>query len=359
MPFLPGPSRKRIITVRKDGPSSLRIGIAYNLKTGVQPENSSAEDAWEEFDSPETIQAIREVLVEEGHEAFPLGAGLSVMEKIREWEIDFVFNIAEGFRGRSREAHIPALLEMMKIPYSGSDPLALALTLDKALTKRIALSLGIPTPNFWILNEPAEADKIPGWFPLFVKPLWQGSSKGIRHSSRVNDRKSLRSEVSRLFENYGREPILVEEYITGREFTVGILGNKDPEVLGVMEIAYQDSLRRDFCYSLEVKRNWKAEVHYHVPPRIEEPLEKEVSRAALRLFETVGLRDVARLDFRLDPNGRFYFLEANPLPGLSPESGDLVILAQKKGWSYEELILKITRHAFSRYPELNVRLNVE
>jgi len=331
----------------------LRIGIACNLKTNPRAKSFGAEDAWEEFDSPETIQALRYVLTGEGHTVLQLGGDLSVMEKIREWEIDFVFNMAEGFHGRNREAHIPSLLEMMRIPYSGSDPLALALTLDKGLTKRIAHSLGIPTPNFWILKEGAEADNIPGWFPLFVKPLWQGSSKGIRRSSRVNDRKGLRTELSRLSENYPGEPVLVEEYIPGREFTVGILGNKDPEVVGVMEMAFRNRARPDFCYSLETKRNWKTEVHYQVPPQIEGSLEKQITTAALRLFETLGLRDVARFDFRLDTNGRFYFLEVNPLPGLSPESGDLVILAQKKGWSYEELILKITRHAFSRYPKLS------
>jgi len=339
----------------------VRIGITYNLKTTLpSPEKfSQVEDAWEEFDSPETIEAIRQVLVTDGHEVYPLGGDLSVTDKIKRWGIDFVFNLAEGVQARSREAHIPALLEMMKIPHSGSDPLALALTLDKALTKRIALSLGIATPDFWVLQEPREIEKIPSRFPLFVKPVWEGSSKGIRLSSRVKDQMELENEANRIFENYPAGTVLVEEYIAGREFTVGILGNGKPEVLGVMEIAFRDPSRKDFCYSLEVKRNWRAEVEYHLPPRIHPSLEEAMGETARRLFVTLGLRDMARFDFRLDPDNRFYFLEVNPLPGLSPESGDLVILARKKGWSYGELILTITRCAFSRYPYLRIPSHVE
>ena len=339
----------------------MRIGITYNLRTALHPPEkfSQVDDAYEEFDSPQTIEAIREILVSDGHEVFPLGGDLNASEKIRRWEIDFVFNLAEGFQGRSREAHLPALLELMDIPYSGSDPLALALTLDKALTKRIALSLGTPTPAFWVLQEPSEIEKVPDRFPLFVKPVWEGSSKGVRRSSRVESRVELGREANRIFENYPASTVLIEEYVAGQEFTVGILGNGKPEVLGVMEIAFRDPSRKDFCYSLEVKRNWRSEVEYHVPPRISSSLEKALEEAALRLFVTLGLRDMARFDFRVNSDGRFYFLEVNPLPGLSPESGDLVLLARKKGWSYGELILTITRCGFSRYPHLRVPSYVE
>ncbi len=339
----------------------MRIGITYLLKTDFLAPGKPfpVEDAWEELDSPQTVEAIREVLVTDGHEVFPLGGDLRAIEKIKRWGIDFVFNLAEGVQGRSREAHIPALLEMRGIPYSGSDPLALALTLDKALTKRIALSLGIATPDFWVLQESREIEKVPDRFPLFVKPVWEGSSKGVRLSSRVEDRAELETEANRIFENYPAGTVLVEEYIAGREFTVGILGNGNPEILGVMEIAFRDPSRKDFCYSLEVKRNWRAEVEYHVPPRIPPSLEEAVGETARQLFVTLGLRDMARFDFRLDPDNRFYFLEVNPLPGLSPESGDLVLLARKKGWSYGGLILTITRCALSRYPHLRVLSHVE
>lgn len=330
----------------------MRIGITFNLKSDIlpPPETILAEDQNEEFDSPETVEAIRQVLVDEGHEVFLLGGDLGVVEKIRQMRIDFVFNIAEGFLGRSREAHIPSVLEMLRIPYSGSDPLGLAVTLDKVLTKRLALSLSIPTPKFWVLDGEEDLEKVPDRFPLFVKPAWQGSSKGIRRSSRVESRMELAREAERLFSHYAAEPVLVEEYIPGREFTVGVLGNGSPEVLGMMEIAFQDCAQKDFFYSLEVKRNWKKEVEYRFPACLETHQEQGIVESALRLFRALGLRDVARFDFRINPDEeKYYFLEANPLPGLSPDSGDLVLLAQRKGWSYRDLILKITHSAMSRY----------
>lgn len=335
----------------------MRIGITYNLKRDPPPQRENFDDQDEEFDLPETIEAIQNVLKIEGFEVFPLGGDLKVIDQIKELQIDFVFNIAEGFGGRSREAHIPSLLEMIKIPYSGSDPLGLAVTLEKGITKRIAASLAIPTPSFWVLEGMEDLSKVPQHFPSFVKPLWQGSSKGIRRTSRVENSEDLEREVERLFENYAGDGVMVEEYVEGREFTVGVVGNKSPEVIGIMEIAFRDPRQKDFCYSLEVKRNWKDEVEYHVPPRLDRRVEAAICKSAVQLFRTLKLRDVARFDFRMDPKGLFYFLEVNPLPGLSPESGDLVILAQKKGWSYRDLILKITQSAFSRYPELNAKLN--
>lgn len=332
----------------------MRIGITYNLKSDIVPPLGSTlpEDALEEFDLPKTVEALQEILEGEGHKVFLLGGNLSVAEKVKDHQIEFVFNIAEGFQGRNREAHIPALLELLEVPYSGSDPLGLALTLDKALTKRIALSLGIPTPEFWVLDESREVEQIPDQFPLFVKPLWQGSSKGIRETSRVEDKFQLNREINRLFENYPGEPALVEKYIPGREFTVGVIGNDSPEILGVMEIAFRDPGKKDFCYSLEVKRDWKALVEYRFPARLDSVVELRIREATEQLFKTLRLRDVARFDFRVNPQGQFYFLEANPLPGLAPDSGDIVLLSQKKGWSYQELILKIARAALSRYCHL-------
>ena len=187
----------------------MRIGITCNLKselpvsrTGVLPE-----DAAEEFDRPETIEAIENVLKNEGHEVYILGGDIHVVEQIKRLGIEFVFNLAEGYEGPSREAHIPALLELMKIPYSGSDPLALSITLDKSLTKCIAVSLSIPTPDFWVIHAEEEIKNIPPRFPFFVKPLWEGSSKGIRRSSRVATGEELAKEVNRIFRDYGKMPL--------------------------------------------------------------------------------------------------------------------------------------------------------
>ena len=333
----------------------MRVGMTYNLKSDLPPRGIDRlpEDAAEEFDLPETVEALRGALEGEAHAVFLLGGDLGVREKAERFGVEFVFNIAEGFHGRNREAQIPALLEMMGIPYSGSDPLGLAITLDKSLAKRVAISLKIPTPEFWVLAAPQDSQKVPDRFPLFVKPLWEGSSKGIRRSSCVRDRDALEKELHRLFENYPEAPALVEAYIPGREFTVGILGNSPPEIVGVMEIAFRDPNQKDFCYSLEVKRNWKKEVDYHFPALLDPVTEGAIGEAALELFKSLGLRDIARFDFRVNGEGKFYFLEANPLPGLSPESGDFVLLAQKKGWSYQEFILKIMHAAVSRYPSLN------
>ena len=353
--ILRDPSPRSGITARGIPSNSVRIGITYNLKGDLPPELNLVEDAAEELDRPETVEALREVLAGEGHEVFLLGGGLSIIQKIRERRIEFVFNIAEGFQGRCREAHVPAVLELLGVPYSGSDPLGLALTLDKILTKQVALSLGIPTPAFWVVEGATDLQKIPGRFPLFVKPAWEGSSKGIRDSSKVENAQALKRELERLLENYPEVPILVEEYITGSEVTVGVLGNHPPEVLGVMEMAFRDSEDKDFCYSLEVKRDWRERVEYFVPTRLGMTLEKTIGESALRLFRELRLRDVARFDFRVNREEKFFFLEANPLPGLHPESGDLVILAQKKGWNYRNLIQKILQVAGERYPRLEMK----
>lgn len=331
--------------------NSVRIGITYNLKTDPAPSlrASAAEDAFEEFDLPETIEAIRSAMAEAGHQVFLLGFGPDIIEKIKKHRIQFVFNLAEGYSGRNREAEVPALLELMGVPYSGSDGLALSATLDKSMAKRVAISLGIPTPEFWVVEEREDRSKIPSSFPFFVKPLWEGSSKGIRLSSKVSNPKELDREISRILDGYQGVPVLVERYIPGREFAVGLIGNRPPEILGVMEIAFRDAAKKDFCYSLEVKRDWEKQVQYQMPPSLDPSIEKGIRQSALELFGALRLRDVARFDFRLSPEGKFYFLEVNPLPGLSPQSGDLVIMARKAGLDYPALIMKIANSALARY----------
>lgn len=333
----------------------MRIGVTCNLKDDLEHLSPSVlpEDAAEEWDHSETIQAIQKALQSAGHEVHLLGGDLEVIEKIKRLKIDFVFNLAEGLEGRNRESYIPAILELLGIPYSGSDPLALAATLDKSFAKRIALSAGISTPDFWMAERKEDLASIPkNRYPLFVKPLWEGSSKGIHLSSRVEDSASLEREWSRIFEHYSHQPVLIESYISGQEVTVGIVGNESPEIIGMMEIRFRDPQKKDFCYSLEVKRNWREEVEYLVPPQIEKKVANEIQTAALKLFKVLRLRDVVRFDFRVDLKGKAYFLEANPLAGLSPESGDLVILASKKGIAYRELILRILEAALNRYPNL-------
>ena len=195
-------------------------------------------------------------------------------------------------------------------------------------------------------GEIARTGKLP--YPLFVKPCWEGSSKGIRASSKAENQTALEEEVTRLRTSFPGQPILVERYLGGREFTVGVLGNDLPRILGVMEIKSREG-NKDFLYSIETKRNWRERIAYECPPRQLKDTDKKFMEAmALRLFEVFGCRDLARFDFRMNEGGKIYFLEANPLPGLNPESGDFVIMARLQGWTYEKLILGILEAAIKR-----------
>ncbi len=327
----------------------LRIGLTYNLKNEHHPDLPRVEDAREEFDSRETVQAIKKIFEKMGHECLPFGFGRKAAQNILNCTIDFVFNFAEGYAGRSREAQIPGFLELIGIPYSGPDPLTAAITLDKIMAKRIAAYSGVSTPSYFVLEPESDFNYSAVKFPVIVKLAYEGSSKGIRLHSRVNDIAGLKQQVKWLRDNYGPQPIIVEQFIAGREFTVGVIGNQKPKILGVMEIRPQKGRTEDFIYSLEVKRNYLQEVEYHCPPDISELLKKRLERAALQLFNVFGCRDISRFDFRVDRYSTPNFLEANPLPGLNPVSGDIVIMADSLGIKYEKLIQRIFKEALGRY----------
>ncbi len=327
---------------------TLKVGITYNLKRDFSAEPHQPIDLFEEFDSEETVHAIRDVLRRDGHEVLPLGGDAGLIDRLRENPVDIVFNIAEGLSGRNREAHIPALLEFLNIPYTGSDPLTLSLTLDKAMAKRVVASENIPTPRFRTVERPGDLSRVDLTYPLFVKLSTEGSSKGIRLDSRVSDFRSLEEKTGWLLENYG-PPVLVEEFVSGPEFTVGVLGNEDPGVLGVMQIEIRGKDAAEAVYSLEVKRDWKERVLYHCPPPIGQDLLKSIEDVALRSYRVLGCRDVARVDVRVGKDGVPYFLEVNPLPGLSPVYGDLPIMAGRMGWDYDRLVKTIFHHALKRY----------
>jgi D-alanine-D-alanine ligase len=326
----------------------LNVGITYNLRPETAAAANLPTDAWEEFDSEETIDAIARVLQEEGHRVAKLGGDAGLLDRLTETSFDIVFNIAEGIGGRNREAHIPALLEFLKIPYAGSDPLTLSVTLDKAMAKRIVSSEGVPTPRFRVVSKTEEARKLDLVFPLFVKLCYEGSSKGVRLNSRVSDRASLEERVDWLLRSYG-PPVLVEEFVSGPEFTVGIIGNDPPAVLGVMQIEITGIPEAEAIYSLEIKRDWKERVRYHCPPGVAPDLLTKIEDVALRSYRALDCRDVARVDIRVGSDGTPHFLEVNPLPGLSPTYGDLPIMARAAGWDYPRLVKTIFRHALNRY----------
>jgi len=324
------------------------IGIAYDLKEDFVMEAGRPDDWFEEYDSVETIEALQNALESLGYKTVHLGGGRTFLERIQTTPVELVFNLAEGSGGRTREAYVPTVLEMLKVPYSHSDPLTMALTLDKEMAKRVVASEGIQTPHFRLIRDESDADHIDLPFPLFVKPAWDGSSKGLRSHSRVMNRDALKQEIDRLLDNYGT-PVLVETFLPGREFTAGILGNGSPYVLGVMEVAPTEGSAEEFVYCTRMKRECARRVRYRCPPDLPLSVLHEIEKVAVDSYRVLGCRDVARIDIRLDRRGTPHFLEANPLPGIAPDYSDLVILASHVGWSYEELIETILVHAFERY----------
>lgn len=324
----------------------MRVGLAYNVKPADLPEHLP-EDAFEEYDSEATVGHICDALSRLGHEVRRLPAGARFLDAVRESPLDIVFNIAEGEGGRCREAHVPAVLEMLGVPYVGSDPLTLSVTLDKPVAKKLAAHEGFPTPAFRTFRSAAEFTEWPLAFPVIVKPVFEGSSKGVRLSSRASGFEEAREMVRFVTDTY-RQEALVEAFIPGAEVTVGILGNDPPRVAGMMEIVPKTVPPSEFVYSLEVKRDWENRVSYRVPPSLPKPVLARIERHALGIYRALGCRDFSRIDFRLDREGTPQFIECNPLPGLSPGYGDLPIMAERTGLPYLSLIGEILSHALAR-----------
>jgi D-alanine-D-alanine ligase len=337
----------------------MRIGIACTLKpTGPLPAGAP-DDLYEEFDSPTTVRAIAEVFQSLGHKVVELGDGREFLEAVLRDPPDLVFNFAEGTGvSRSREARVPAVCEMLGIPYSGSDPLTLAVALDKDMTRRVVESHGLTVPKGITLNPPPEAydgdyaefpailDEAGLSLPVIAKPTCEGSSRGIRHRCLIKTAMDLGPTVVELWKHY-QQPVLVEEYIAGDEVTIGLVGNDPPQPIGIMQLVPRKSAA-DFVYSLEVKRNWHDVVDYVAPARLPPEVSRAVEADALAAFVGLGCRDLARVDFRIR-DGIPYFLEINPLPGLNPESSDLLYLAYRMGLTYHQLIGMILDATLSRY----------
>lgn len=330
----------------------MKIGLSYDLKETIPLRRDHPKDALEEYDSPETVEAIAAALEVGGHSVVRLGGGKEFLTSILHNVVDLVFNIAEG-RGnhRSREAQVPSVLEMLDIPYSGSDPQCLAICLDKPLTKRIVAVSGIATPRWHVISQSKRLGEM-AWddfpFPAFVKPAHEGSSKGIGFASRVESARQLIKVATDLLKRY-EQPVMVEKFIAGDEITVGMVGNSPPTVLGIMRILPKKDTH--LVYSLGVKRDWENMVNYECPARIGTRVQHSILDASIKVFQVLGCRDFARLDFRLSPEGVPYFLEINPLPGLNPRSSDLPIMAGKMGWTYQGLVSAILNAALERYPQ--------
>jgi D-alanine-D-alanine ligase len=329
----------------------MRIGIAFDLKPDAPIPAGAPDDFHEEFDSPLTVRAIADVLRSLGHEVRELGNGRPFLEAVLRDPPDLVFNFAEGTGvSRSREARVPAVCEMLGIPYTGSDPLALAVALDKDMTRRVVESAGVTIPKGFTLSFPdgpydGDFAEFPPMIaesglslPVIAKPVCEGSSKGIRNRCLIRTPEEFGPVVVQLWQDY-KQPVLVEEFISGDEVTVGIVGNDPPQVLGTMRMVPKLAVDH-FVYSLEVKRDWERNVEYEAPAKLPIEVNRALESEALAVFTTLGCRDVARLDFRIR-DGVPYFIEINPLPGLSPDSGDLVFLAYRLGLTYPDLIGRI------------------
>lgn len=322
----------------------MRIGMTYDLKDDYLAAGFTPDEV-AELDSPVTVGAIESALVSQGHAVDRIGSVGSLVKALaegRRW--DLVFNIAEGMHGLGREAQVPALLDAWGIPYTFSGPELLALTLHKGWTNAVVRAHGVPTADFWIVNALETVEEIDLPFPLFVKPAAEGSSKGVSARSLVRNRKDLREICAHVLETY-RQPALVETFLPGREFTVGLLGSgRTSRVLGVMEVL-STSDGDQSAYTYANKQDWRDRVRYDV---VGDEKALQAADVALAAWQALGCLDAGRVDVRLDAQGRARFIEVNPLAGLNPESSDLPILCHKIGLEYDMLIAQIVESAARR-----------
>lgn len=322
----------------------MNIGVTYDLRDDYLAMGMSEEET-AEFDRASTIDGLSAAIEACGHRVDRVGHVKALASRlVRGDRWDLVFNIAEGVRGMGREAQVPALLDAYNIPHTMSDALVCALTLHKGMTKHLVRDLGVPTPAFAVVESPRDVDRVDLGWPIFAKPVAEGTSKGVDARSRIASRDQLRQECERLLRTF-RQPVLVEEYLPGREVTVGILGTGDrARVLGVMEVKLRASAEPG-VYSYANKEKSEDLVDYALAS---DDAARDASDQALRVWRGLGCRDAGRVDLRQDTRGRMSFMEVNPLPGLHPEHSDLPIMASLAGLSYRELIRQILESASER-----------
>jgi len=361
--------------------SIMRIAVLVNLKQNAPIYDQMPSDRWHDLDSERTPDAICAVLRRAGHKATYFEASIhppfNLIERLREFQPDLCFNISESHFGDGRESQVPAILEMLQIPYTGSRLTALALALDKPMTKRILAYHGLPTPEFQtfsradepvhgeLLNEDGELR-----YPLFVKPSAEGTSMGVSGDSIVHTVAALRHEVGRQLNRY-QQPILVERFVSGREVMVGMVGNVHlngahrpderarydviPDTLEFMPAIEVDTTKypesEGGVYTNRMKTDMADEYHYFCPAPLSDAQWDELRRLSAATFRAVDCKDVARIDFRLDETQDYkpYILEINPLPGLTPNFSDLCLQALARGWDHDRLVLAILDAAIERH----------
>jgi len=346
------------------------VALLANLKKNAPTWAGISPDRWDDLDSEETIQAITRALEAGGHRADFLEGDVTLYDNLRKARPDICFNICEGHYGDAREAQVPAILEMLRIPYTGSQVITLALALDKPMTKRVLAYHALPTPDFQVFERLDEQPEQAMKFPLFVKPSREGTGMGISAESIVHDMSELRTQLRRILRDYN-QPALVERFIGGREITVGIVGNlatpvawripDDEEAPRISKgLHFFPPLEVDMTaypaeeagvYTSRIKVEMAHDFHYLCPAPLSKDQVEDLIWLAAAVFRVTGCLDVARVDFRLDARegNKPYILEVNPLPGLNPGYSDLCIEAAANGWSYEDLINEILNAAADRY----------
>lgn len=325
----------------------MKIGITYDMREEYLAEGFTEEET-AEFDRKETIEAIDTTLQDLGHQTDRIGHVRRLMTRLTGGERwDLVFNIAEGLRGFGREALVPALLDAYDIPYTFSDPLVLALTLHKGMAKRVIRDLGIPTADFHVVERLEDLSRVDIRYPLFAKPVAEGTGKGVDARSMITTPSDLGEVVKRLLATY-RQPVIVEGFLPGREFTVGIIGTgEDAEALGPMEVLLREQAE-PHAYSYVNKERCEELVEYRL---VDDAPARQAKEVALAVWRGLGCRDAGRVDIRLDVDGIPNFMEVNPLAGLHPEHSDLPIICTKVGITFRDLIGRIIESARRRLGE--------
>lgn len=323
----------------------MKVGITYDLRDDYLKEGYSSEET-AEFDRVDTIEAIDEALTALGHSVDRIGNARQLVSRLaagHSW--DLVFNIAEGMYGVGREALVPALLDAYRIPYTFSDPLVLALTLHKGMTKVIIRDAGLLTADFAIVGSLSDIENVNLPYPLFAKPVAEGTGKGITDKSKIKSPQALYAVCERLLHEFN-QPVLVETYLPGREFTVGVVGTgDDAQAIGTMEVLFRNRQVNDLIYSYHNKSNYEEMIVYSVP---EPEVIDSCSKLAVSSWKVLGCRDGGRVDVRMDAEGKPNFIEVNPLAGLNPVHSDLPILCRLNSISFQDLIERILKNTLKR-----------
>ena len=327
------------------------VGLTYDLKTDWVSNPDDPVDASAELDSPATMERITAALTNNGYTVKKIGNARKLLKLIHsdQLDVDFVFNICEGYQGRNRESEVPLLLEMHGVPFVGSDALTMGISLDKVAAKKCFIAEGVSTPRYFCATQMDNLEKINKiGFPLIVKTRHEGTSKGLTKSSRVEDTASLKRQVDIINKKY-HQPALVEEFVKGSEFTVAVLGNDNPQAMPVVQICIDGKTNLgDEFFTFDRVIIKEATVKYVCPAEISEKLTKEMQDLAVRAYQAIDCRDFGRVDFRVDEKGKPYVLEINPLPSLA-EKDVFNIFPYAIGSSYDETINRVVNFALERY----------